>query len=93
MQMATAPLSIIWQEWLRYLGYRPKRSCRGLLSRTNTLTTKAIGKPTLRSQLSLEASEIQFEGENKARFLDFIRKMLRWVPEERAATAQLLDDP
>lgn len=43
--------------------------------------------------LSLENSEEQLEGENKASFLDFIRKMLRWVPEERQTAKQLLAHP
>ena len=26
-------------------------------------------------------------------FLEFVRKMLRWVPEERASAKELLEDP
>lgn len=41
--------------------------------------------------LSLEESEEQLEGENKALFLDFMRKMLQWVPEKRQTAKQLLN--
>ena len=43
--------------------------------------------------ISLESSEENLEGENKILFLKFIRKMLRWVPEERHSAKQLLEDP
>ena len=31
--------------------------------------------------------------EEKAEFLRFMRRMLAWVPEERASASELLDDP
>lgn len=43
-------------------------------------------------ETSFEAAEENLEGEKKALFLDFIRKMLRWVPEERQTAAELLKD-
>ncbi|KAF9073510.1 putative CDK4/6 [Rhodocollybia butyracea] len=43
--------------------------------------------------ISLENSEENLEGENKVLFLNFIRKMLKWVPEERYSAEQLLEDP
>lgn len=42
-------------------------------------------------EISLEASEKQLSGENKALFLDFMRKILHWVPERRQSAKQLLD--
>ncbi|KAF3482010.1 CMGC/SRPK protein kinase [Arthroderma uncinatum] len=43
---------------------------------------------------TLESREIQLEGENKRLFLEFMRKMLQWVPEDRANAQQLLfEDP
>ncbi|KAK4129481.1 hypothetical protein N657DRAFT_652860 [Parathielavia appendiculata] len=42
---------------------------------------------------SLEASEERLEGENKARFLEFMRGMLQWRPEDRKTAKQLLKDP
>ena len=42
---------------------------------------------------SLEEFEENLKEEEKALFLQFIRKMLRWVPEERMSAFDLLDDP
>ncbi|KAK6430586.1 hypothetical protein LTR95_013258 [Oleoguttula sp. CCFEE 5521] len=42
---------------------------------------------------TLESSETRLEGENKAIFLSFVRRMLCWLPEERATAKQLLGDP
>lgn len=33
------------------------------------------------------------EGEEKEKFLSFVRKMLQWLPEKRMSAQQLLDDP
>ena len=41
--------------------------------------------------ISLEDSEEQLGGENKALFLDFMRKMLQWLPEKRQTAKQLLN--
>ena len=41
--------------------------------------------------ISLEDSEEQLCGENKALFLKFMRKMLQWVPEKRQTAKQLLN--
>jgi hypothetical protein len=46
--------------------------------------------PTERTLESLEGS---FEGEEKAQFLDFVRSLLRWLPEERATTDQAWSHP
>ncbi|KAI9678157.1 MAG: hypothetical protein M1817_006102 [Caeruleum heppii] len=43
--------------------------------------------------ISLEASEENLEGEDKILFLQFVRKMLQWVPEERKSAEELLKDP
>ncbi|KAH6724210.1 putative CDK4/6 [Leptodontidium sp. MPI-SDFR-AT-0119] len=42
---------------------------------------------------SLEEFEENLEGKEKVLFLQFMRKMLRWVPEERMSAFDLLDDP
>jgi serine/threonine protein kinase len=44
-------------------------------------------------QCSLEDSEEYLEGENKKMFMQFVRKMLRWDPEERQSARELLTDP
>jgi serine/threonine protein kinase len=41
----------------------------------------------------LEDSEEYLEGENKKMFMQFVRKMLRWDPEERHSARELLTDP
>jgi hypothetical protein len=43
--------------------------------------------------LSLEESEENLDGESKELFLQFMRSMLRWLPEERKTARELLDDP
>lgn len=43
--------------------------------------------------ISLETSEEQLSGENKASFLDLVRRMLQWVPERRETAKQLLGHP
>ena len=40
--------------------------------------------------ISLEKSEEQLTGEDKILFLDFMRKMLQWVPEKRQTAKELL---
>ncbi|KAI0654569.1 kinase-like domain-containing protein [Cubamyces menziesii] len=50
------------------------------------------GTTTL-SNDSLELLEHRLEGEKKAQFLGFVRKMLKWIPEERYTAYELLDDP
>lgn len=42
--------------------------------------------------LSLEQAEIVLTGENKKRFLEFVRTMLRWLPEERERASELLNN-
>lgn len=42
---------------------------------------------------SLEGLEKRLSGSEKECFLDFLRSMLKWVPEERKTARQLLDDP
>lgn len=45
------------------------------------------------ASLSLESSEENLEGRRKELFLQFMRKMLQWVPEDRHSAAELLHDP
>lgn len=44
-------------------------------------------------QLSLEGTEENLEGPQKELFLDFMRGMLQWVPEERKTAKELLQHP
>ncbi|KKA20987.1 hypothetical protein T310_4986 [Rasamsonia emersonii CBS 393.64] len=43
--------------------------------------------------LKLEDTVTVLEGNEKQLFLDFAKKMLRWLPEERQSAAELLHDP
>ena len=43
--------------------------------------------------MSLEQSEGFLEGKNKEMFLNFVRGMLQWRPEDRKTARQLLKDP
>jgi serine/threonine protein kinase len=42
---------------------------------------------------SFEKAERVLRGRNKAMFLDFVRGMLTWRPEDRKTARELLDDP
>ncbi len=44
------------------------------------------------SSRGLEDNEENLDGDEKVRFLAFLRKMLQWRPEDRATTRELLDD-
>ncbi|KFY83874.1 hypothetical protein V500_09834 [Pseudogymnoascus sp. VKM F-4518 (FW-2643)] len=41
---------------------------------------------------SLEESEENLDGKDKRQFLEFMRKMLKWRPEERSSAKELLQD-
>ncbi|OBT53852.1 hypothetical protein VE04_07374 [Pseudogymnoascus sp. 24MN13] len=45
------------------------------------------------SASSLESSEENLKGRRKGLFLQFMRKMLQWAPEDRQSGAELLHDP
>lgn len=42
---------------------------------------------------ALEHLEENLEGRNKELFLDFMKSMLQWVPENRKTASELLEDP
>ncbi|KFY69139.1 hypothetical protein V496_00518 [Pseudogymnoascus sp. VKM F-4515 (FW-2607)] len=52
-----------------------------------------LDPPDMPASLSLESSEENLEGRRKELFLQFMRKMLQWVPEDRQSAAELLHDP
>ena len=41
----------------------------------------------------MEKAEQFLKGRNKAMFLEFVRGMLAWRPEDRKTAAELLKDP
>lgn len=49
-------------------------------------------KELIPTDLSLAESVTSLEGEEKRLFLDFARKMLQWLPEDRKTAKELLQD-
>lgn len=47
----------------------------------------------IRQVNSLEKAELVLAGKDKKMFLEFIRGMLAWRPEDRKTAKQLLEDP
>lgn len=43
--------------------------------------------------MTLKDVEKRLKGEEKALFLSFAEKMLKWKPEERSSAKELLGDP
>lgn len=43
--------------------------------------------------MSLEKSEFRLQGKNKEVFMEMMRGMLQWRPEDRKTAKQMLDDP
>ncbi|KAI0654568.1 hypothetical protein C8Q70DRAFT_1026736, partial [Cubamyces menziesii] len=71
----------------------PARQYFGILTGSlSNVSGHWTGTTTL-SNDSLELLEHRLEGEKKAQFLGFVRKMLKWIPEERYTAYELLDDP
>jgi serine/threonine protein kinase len=50
-------------------------------------------KDLIPTDVRLEDTILSLEGEDKLLFLDFVRRMLQWLPEDRAAAKELIDDP
>lgn len=45
------------------------------------------------TDFSLDNSITCMSGEEKTRFMHFIRRVLTWCPEKRSTAKELLDDP
>ena len=50
-------------------------------------------KDHIPKDVTLEDSVLTLQGEDKRLFLDFVRKMLQWLPENRQTAKQLLEHP
>ncbi|KAI9857138.1 MAG: hypothetical protein M1813_008629 [Trichoglossum hirsutum] len=50
-------------------------------------------KDLISTDVRLEDSVLSLEGEDKRLFLDFIKQMLQWLPEDRKTAKELLEDP
>lgn len=45
------------------------------------------------ASICLEDFITSMDGEEKVLFLQFVRRMLKWLPEDRASARELLEDP
>jgi hypothetical protein len=71
----------------------PRCSAKVSVDKTTTTQSGEFIRPDLIPRdLTLANSLKQVEGEDKRLFLDFIKKMLRWRPEERSSAKELLTD-
>ena len=52
-----------------------------------------IRKDLIPINVKLEDTILSLEGEDKRLFLDFTKKMLQWLPEDRKTAKELLEDP
>lgn len=52
-----------------------------------------IYKHLIPSHLNLADSIVSLEGEDKRLFLEFVGKMLQWLPEDRKTAKELIEDP
>ncbi|KAJ9198984.1 hypothetical protein DTO021D3_8558 [Paecilomyces variotii] len=50
-------------------------------------------KDLIPTDVSLEGLVYSLEGDDKQLFLNFVRKMLQWLPEHRKTAKELLEDP
>lgn len=57
-----------------------------------SISGKWKGAPPL-PNYTLESIEKRLEGDEKAEFLCFLRRMLCWMPDKRATARELLFDP
>jgi hypothetical protein len=49
-------------------------------------------KDLIPTDVRLEDTILSLEGEDKLLFLDFVRRMLQWLPEDRTTAKELIDD-
>ncbi|KAL3472269.1 kinase domain protein [Aspergillus californicus] len=78
-------------EMVGYLGLPPLEFLQR--SKENR-TCKWLGRGGVSvPSISLDESEENLSGTDKALFLQFIQSMLRWVPEDRKSAKELLHDP
>ena len=45
------------------------------------------------SNFSFESAIQKLEGEDKRLFLEFVKRMIKWRPQERSTANELLEDP
>ena len=50
-------------------------------------------KDLIPENLTLEGSVLSLERKDKEEFLNFVPKMLQWLPEKRKSAKELLEEP
>ncbi len=60
---------------------------------TNNIEGEFLYKDLIPGDLNLRDSTPSLQGEERQLFLEFVGKMLRWVPEDRKTAKELLGDP
>ncbi|KAF2211363.1 hypothetical protein CERZMDRAFT_121572 [Cercospora zeae-maydis SCOH1-5] len=83
-------------EMVAYMGHPPLEYIRQSDVTKNVFDDQGLWKGAGGVEvplISLEEAESVLEGDAKERFLDFVRTMLRWVPEERKRATELLTEP
>ncbi|WPB00079.1 uncharacterized protein RHO25_004698 [Cercospora beticola] len=50
-------------------------------------------QPLVPSNFAFETSISCMQGEDKKMFIDFVKRMIKWLPEERSPARELLQDP
>jgi len=58
-----------------------------------SISGEFMHKDLIPNNVRLEDSVLSLEGEDKRLFLDFVRKVLQWLPEDRKTAKELLKDP
>lgn len=58
-----------------------------------TLAGKWRNEVPIPESTTLEENECFLEGENKDKFIKFVKAMLQWRPEDRKTAKELLQDP
>ena len=64
-----------------------------LMKLTEVLLGNWIAKISIPQGLTLERSEENLDGKKKEEFLQFVKCMLQWRPEDRWTAKQLLEHP
>ncbi|KAL9133445.1 MAG: hypothetical protein Q9175_005381 [Cornicularia normoerica] len=50
-------------------------------------------KNLIPDSFNMDGSVLSLEGKDKEEFLNFVQKMLQWLPEKRKSAKELLEDP
>ncbi|KAF4187740.1 hypothetical protein CNMCM7927_003686 [Aspergillus lentulus] len=81
-------------EMIAIMGLPPKEMIHSSVYATRFFNSEGNWKRTIEiPSISFERLEGNLQGEPQRLFIQFLRKMLKWKPEERESARELLDDP